>query len=466
MRSVALTCRVLPAVALVTLACRSVAPSAQAPAIVRAAGDTIVRGAPSDLRIVGLTPGAPVELITRRSAILDRQDGDRTVPDTVLFAARAVFVADRRGTVNVDRTAPRDGDWRTADPHAPFWAMRRVAAPDPVEARPAITPPVVEVRVRQGGREVARRTFAFPSLPPGAARVVLGAGFAGAWATPATPGRHPVLLALHGSEGGDTTDAKSLARRFAALGYATFAVTYVAYAWSGALPGVPVAFDSIPVETLDRARRWAGAQPEADTTRTGIWGVSKGAELALVAAARRPWVRAVVSCVGSDVMWAGFGRQAPVDGVLTSWADSGARLPAVPYDRYDDVFEGKATARAVHDRSRAAVPDAAIAARIPIERTRAPLLLIGGDADETWASAAMSRTIARTMRAKAPRVPVDTLLVPQGGHGLCGVGTTPAAAFGAETDAVAQGTAAGGARAWRATVAFLARHLARSRPRA
>lgn len=447
--------------ALSSIACRSIGSGTLTPALLRAGGDTILRGDPSGFQLVGLRPGARVELVTRRAAILTRREGDQTIADTVGFESRAVFVADRRGAVDVDRAAPVDGDWRSPDPLAPFWAMHRTGTPTSDELQTLLRPPSLDVRVRQDGREVAQRRFAFPAEASLQARVVLGPGFAGAYAVPSVAGPHPVLLALHGSEGGDTTEALGLARRFAARGFATFAVTYVAYAWNGGLPGVPAAFDSIPVETLDRVRRWVGAQADADTARTGLWGVSKGAEFALVTAARRPWVRAVVSCVGSDVMWAGFGRTPPADGVLTSWADAGGRLPAIPYDRYDDVFEGKATARAVHDRSRAKAPQAAIAARIPIERSRAPLLLIGGDADETWASAEMSRSIARTMRERAPDVPVDTLLYAQGSHGLCGVGTTPAAGFGDERDPVARGTAAGAAGAWRATLAFLARHLAR-----
>ncbi len=177
-------------------------------------------------------------------------------------------------------------------------------------------------------------------------------------------------------------------------GYAAFAVSYVQYPWNGALSGVPTAIDSIPVETLERARAWLGQQPVADTSRIALWGVSKGAEFALVASARCDWVRATMACVPSDVMWAGYGRDPLPGETLTSWSDSGRRLPAIPYDRYDDVFAGKATPREVHDRSRVASPALVRAARIPVEQIASPVLLLGAERDNVWSSGEMTRAAA------------------------------------------------------------------------
>ncbi|MCU0622321.1 MAG: acyl-CoA thioesterase/bile acid-CoA:amino acid N-acyltransferase family protein, partial [Gemmatimonadaceae bacterium] len=316
--------RSLAAVLLVAVACRSAATVPEVPQLVRTAGDTLRRGELPGLRIVGLRPGASVELLASRLVVLERRDTTPAVPDTVLLAARVRFIADRRGRVVVDSQAPVEGDWQGVEPLGLLWAMRR-AGPDMM--RPSgLRPGQLDLAATVRGAVISRRRLVLASASAGDARVVLGDGFAGAFAAPTAGGRHPALIALHGSEGGDTTAALALSRQFAALGYATFAVTYVAYGWTGGLPGVPAAFDSIPVETLDRVHQWMGRQANADTSRTGLWGVSKGAEFALVTAARRPWPRAVVACVGSDVMWAGFGRPAPAYGVLTSWADSGGRL--------------------------------------------------------------------------------------------------------------------------------------------
>lgn len=60
-----------------------------------------------------------------------------------------------------------------------------------------------------------------------------------------------------------------------------------------ALSGLPVNLEKIPLETLSGARDWLAREPGVDPTRIAIVSVSKGAELALVAAATFPWVTAV-----------------------------------------------------------------------------------------------------------------------------------------------------------------------------
>ena len=290
-------------------------------------------------------------------------------------------------------------------------------------------------------------------------QVVIGDRLVGAFVAPAGAVHAPVVIALHGSEGGDTLSNLVLATRFAARGYAAFAVSYVAYKWGGGLPGVPGAFDSIEVATLDRARAWLGAQRQADTSRTAVWGVSKGGEFAMVTAARRRWPRAVVRCVPSDVMWAGYGREPAAGEVLTSWSDGDRRLPAIPYENYDDVFAGKSTARQVHDRSRSAHPVQAVQARIPLENATAPLLLLGSVDDEVWASGIMVRSLAKTRFADAARAAIESHVYADAGHGICGVGTTPAALYDAQESRVAVGTARASADAWTRTMAFLRRVL-------
>ncbi len=222
---------------------------------------------------------------------------------------------------------------------------------------------------------------------------------------------------------------------------------------------MPTAFDSIPVETLDRARAWLGQQPEADTSRTALWGVSKGAEFALVASARCDWVRATMACVPSDVMWAGYGRDPLPGETLTSWSDSGRRLPAIPYDRYDDVFAGKATLREVHDRSRVASPALARAARIPAEQIASPVLLLGAERDNVWSSGEMTRSLERGLRATARPLPLSVRTYPDADHYICGVGTTPVSLFGPDSAPISEGTARAAADAWQRTLAFLAAHF-------
>jgi dienelactone hydrolase len=288
-------------------------------------------------------------------------------------------------------------------------------------------------------------------------------GLDGAFGAPAGPGPHPLLIVLHGSEGGDSLQAARQAARFASRGFATFALNYVVYAYGRQpLPGVPSAFLNVPVEMVDRARTRIAREPGVDTARTGILGVSKGAEFALVIASLRSWPQAVVACVPSDVVWGGFGTAAPTGVRFSSWSDGGAPLAYIPYDRYEQVFEGKVTAREVHDRSLLLHRDSVGPARIPVERIRARTLLIGATDDDVWPSGAMADRIAARMRNAGRSV--ELMSVARGGHAVCGDGVTPAMFNpGAELpttrppDPIA--SAQGSAESWRRTLVFLHRSL-------
>ena len=416
----------------------------------------VTAGDGSKVQIVGVARGDRVMLRARRTMLLSRRVDSTSVTDTIVVESWAEFDGTRSATIEIDRTTPRRGSWTTADPLALFWSMRRVAPTNADELKRDRTTVALTLEAR--GSEPMRADLRLRATArPLVRRVVIGDRLVGAFAAPIGADNVPVVIALHGSEGGDTLSNLALATRFAARGYAAFAISYAAYSWNGGLPGVPGSFDSIDVETLDRARAWLGGQREADTSRTVLWGVSKGGEFAMVAAARRSWPRAVIGCVPSDVMWAGFGRAPNPGETLTSWADSGRRLPAIPYDNYDDVFAGRTTARAVHDRSRAAHPADAATARIPLENATAPLLLLGATDDDVWASGTMVQTLAKTRFAQPGRASVESHVYADAKHSICGVGTSPIATFGVDESRLAEGTARAAADAWTRTMTFLQR---------
>ena len=77
------------------------------------------------------------------------------------------------------------------------------------------------------------------------------------------------------------------------------------------LPGLPTSFTEIPVDRLVEVRAWLAQQPGVDAERIGIWGASKGAEFALIAASHYNWINAVAAIVPSDLVWEGWGAAGP-----------------------------------------------------------------------------------------------------------------------------------------------------------
>lgn len=297
-------------------------------------------------------------------------------------------------------------------------------------------------------------------------------GIAGVYAAPTDGKSHPIVLLLHGSEGGSREGARELAVRYAAQGYAALSVIYFAYDLAG-IKGVSHQHVNTPIEWLDTARRWVAQQPEADASRIGVYGHSKGAEFAAVAAVRFPWINAVVACVPTDVVWEGYGfddqrnrpeNRGPAPDRASSWSWGGKPLPYVklrPFDWRQPQQYFNNTER--YERSRQDDPVQADNSVIPIEQSKAKFLLLGGEKDEVWASGAMALALGRRFDGQPKERQPDVHVFEGAGHSICGDGTYPPRVYGVTTadprsrDLDKEGAAA--ARGWELTKAFLARQL-------
>jgi dienelactone hydrolase len=205
-------------------------------------------------------------------------------------------------------------------------------------------------------------------------------------------------------------------------------------------------------------------QPEVDATRIGVMGTSKGAEFALLAASKMPWIKSIVAVVPSDVVWEGWGPGVE-PGQRASFSWRGQTLDFVSYQGFPQEMAGFATGQDVkirrpHDQGRAAHPERAIAARIRVEDIAAPVMLVGGGDDQLWDSGGMAQNMAQVRHAAG----LETLVrvYRDAGHYLGGTGTDPTTQYNV-SPLKAGGTPAANARAQAdahaATLEFLRRTL-------
>ncbi len=225
----------------------------------------------------------------------------RTPPDGVppAFRASAHYRVGPDGTVDV-ASVPLRGDWKAPLPEAPFWSMK------PDEGAPVPTPGLVLIHARSSGRLVQVEHQLSESALPTKSEPVNE--FVGAFLVrPAAASRPlPLIIVLGGSEGDDAT-ARGLAPHLAAEGYAVLGLPYRSpdRGKGQAIPGLPSLFSEIPVDRLEEVHRWAKGDARIDPERIGLWGFSKGAEFAIIAASRFPWLDAVAAIAPSDVVWEG-----------------------------------------------------------------------------------------------------------------------------------------------------------------
>jgi len=396
--------------------------------------------APGAVQIDGVRPGVTVTLLTEQRA----QDG------TASYVGHAQFTADAHGRIDTAKMPAQSGTYMGTDPVGLFWSgtARPVQPDDPIAGTVRVTAAVAGVTVatsvvRQGPDPASLITSTDTPFP--------GA----VWVRPKTGGHRPVVIVLGGSEGGSST-ARALAPLFAARGYATLGLPYYDPGYDPAdhVPGLPRSFTDIPVDRLAAVRDWVATRPEADAKHIALWGASKGAEFALIAASRYPWICAVVAVVPSDLVWEGWGKS----GVTTaSFSFGGKPLAFQPYAGMDTELAKAAKGEAmdlrrVHLAGRARSPDRVADARIPIEKFRGKLLVIGGGKDQIWPSAEMAASIAATRREAGETT--ELLIFPKANHFLGGPGTQaagPLVTAGSDAATIARARSIG----WKATFNLL-----------
>lgn len=433
-------------------------PPTPSPAIRVTPANPVLDGDPISVSISGLTPEKDVVVIGERVVRSQFLGGK-----TVLFQSRARFSVGKSGTIELGTAIPREGSYSGADPHGLFWAMAPTELPLPADLKPG----QVRIRVEQAGFPKVETLIDFiQSLPEVTVEEVTefpGAAFS----FPKGKKNLPTLIVLGGADGGARA-IRGEGPKFASRGFAVLIFPYYSPprlpTGEREIKELPADFTDIPIDRLNLARNWLAARPEVDATRIGLYGASKGAEYALLAACRFDWIKAVVAVAPSDVTWEGWGYTVQ-PGTRSSFSFNGKPLAFVPYVDFTGeqtrLFAGQPVhLRRPHDRGRAAHPEAAVKARIPIEQYRGELLLIAGQDDQLWNSAMMAHNLAE--RRAAANLRTESLIYNDAGHYLNGTGWAPTTHYNAgllQSGGTPAGNAAAQADAWPRLLAFLKRSL-------
>ena len=211
--------------------------------------------------------------------------------------------------------------------------------------------------------------------------------FVGTICAPVAAHRLAAIIVLGGSEGGDS--GALVARGFAAHGFVAASVAYF-----GA-PGLPSSLTNVPVETVGRALDDLAKRGDVDADRIAVFGISKGGELALLAASTYPRIHAVVAVVPSPFGWQNVPNDAQSPSG-SSWTRNGQPVPYVPYTSAMGAAFGAAFSTGTPLVLRDAYTDAAKdgtaveRAMFPLERIHGPVLFVTAGDDRIWDSHAQS----------------------------------------------------------------------------
>ncbi len=290
-----------------------------------------------------------------------------------LYQSEIEARANSWGSLQTDTLEPLRGSYRGRDSDGLIWSMRKVAGNTGDIPEWTYRFSLVDKASSLVSGDLPISTYgnqALYEVP------LAGSGLVGNFLIPDQK-RRPVVIILGGSEGYFVQTAAYLASQgFAALGLAYFG-----------RPGVPQKLSHIPVEYIKQAIDYLRASPYVDATKIGIWGWSRGAELALLAASHYPAFNAVVTEATSGVVWG-----TPQG---SAWTLAGKDLPyLIPQLGMVSAKNGRRVYEAGPVRAQTIQSTRDRNFLIPLHKIQAPLLVLAGADDQVMPLAPLRKLFA------------------------------------------------------------------------
>ena len=210
------------------------------------------------------------------------------------------------------------------------------------------------------------------------------------------PGK--ALICFSGSDGGIEL-SRTLAGVFQSRGLTTLALAYVLE------EDLPKRFLAVPIDYLEAA---AKRLHDMGFEKVGLWGISKGAELALTAGSLLPeLVNAVVAVAPMNTVCQGFVKDKGISFLKgSSWRFHGEEIPYTAYGMekfpLGSILRKSIQLRemSMYDLYLPLVQDPAPKAVIEVEKIAGPVLLISSKMDTMWPSELAAEQIMKRLKEK------------------------------------------------------------------
>ncbi|UCJ16164.1 acyl-CoA thioesterase/BAAT N-terminal domain-containing protein [Pseudomonas sp. MM211] len=357
---------------------------------------------PRHIRLQGLQPFERVEL------------SSETLRGAVSWQARASFVANAEGEVDLLRDAPVDGDYRDVSGLGLLWSQRPVGAASAQPFNDSVAQPLVTQLTLTSSAGQAHAQFTQRLMAAGVTRREVRTGrLVGTLFLPAGEGPHPAVMVLNGSGGGINEPRAAL---YASRGYAAFALAYFK------APGLSDYISNTPLEYFLEGLDWLRQEVRPAGGFVALSGQSRGGELVLLLGSLFPdKVNAVIGYVPGALV---HGGQAAADPAVgrdgPAWLYQGKPLVHLWNDNrhgnWSDRDAGRrnalSIATALQDE------DAVRKARIPVENIRGPVIMLTAGDDAAWPSSRYGRMVEASLEAAEHPWPVQRLDYPEAGHSI------------------------------------------------
>jgi len=441
-------------VVLFCISCGPILPSpagAKRPAI-QAVPESALLGIPVNVQAKGFNAGERIILRARS------EDGNK-----ITWESSALFIADRKGIVDIASRAPVSGDYSEVDPAGLFWSMK----PQGLEKKDwrsysfrSLDRMTVTLTAEKEGEVLATaRVERLLRLQEShlVRESVREEGLVATFFYPSEGGPYPAVINLGGSGGGLSEQREAL---LSSYGYAVLALAYFG------IENLPPECIEIPIEYFEKAIRWLKVHKAVNPERIAVSGGSKGGELALLLGATFPEIKAVVGIAPSALIWQGIGQKSFEP--RSSWSRNGQGLPFAPFNLiwadFQKLLKGEPIAFREWYNPENISPDRLKAAAIEVEKINGPVLLISGSDDQMWPSEVFSEMVMKRLKECGHPYPDQHVCFEGAGHGFL-LPYLPTATNQINRQFILGGNPRDDAHAsigaWKAILGFLNEHLPR-----
>ncbi|MGN7479535.1 acyl-CoA thioesterase/bile acid-CoA:amino acid N-acyltransferase family protein [Solibacillus silvestris] len=351
-----------------------------------------------EIRITNLRP---CEVVTLRAEMCDNLGAN--------WESFAEFLSDSEGEINLATAQPVSGTYFTPDITGLFWSMVPIADNKPKRRTPL--KPLETMLILMREQEILTVTSIIRNVvKPQVDRIpVRERGLVGTFFCDSNSGPLPTVIVLGGSEGGLR---ESNAALLASYGFNTLALAYFG------IEGLPKELVNIPLEYIQNAIDWLKDHPKVDFSKLGVFGTSKGGELALLSASMFPSIKAVVGYVPSGVVYPGISQSSTA---VSSWQFKGKSIPfafgKIPKEVNLEINQARQMGEPISWRKTYQWwAEGEKQAEIPVEGIQGPVLLISGGDDQLWPADLLSEKVMARLKEHDHPYPYEHINFPKAGH--------------------------------------------------
>lgn len=213
----------------------------------------------------------------------------------------------------------------------------------------------------------------------------------------------PAILVLSGSEGG-IEKAQAIAQLIANHGFATLAIGYFG------IENLTKDLSQIPLEIIEDTISFFKSQKMINSNHIGIYGRSKGAEFALLAASYFNQIKCVVVNSPSNVVYEGISNKG-LPTRTSSWSYRDTSINYLPF-----IFKDFILSKITHKEFPIINENSSY--EIPVENINGNILCIASSKDEVWNALQASKRIQKRLAQHNFQYRFNSNYVENAGHML------------------------------------------------